>query len=681
LLINEYGPTETAVGCCTYRIPANGPRSGPVPIGRPIANTRLYVLDLNLRPVAPGQPGELYVGGAGLARGYHQRPDLTADRFVPDPFGGESGARLYRTGDLVRALPEGDLEFLGRIDRQVKVRGVRIEVEEIEAVLAEHPAVRTTTVLAREDTRGERHLVAYVVPHRGRSFDAADMRDHLKGWLPEHLVPSALVQLDNLPLSLNGKVDVEALPAPDRSHLKLTGFVSARTALEIQMVRLWEMVLGIQPIGVRDDFFGLGGDSLLAVGLFAEIHKVFGRNLSMASLLQSPTVERLVKLLERPAVADAEPALVPLQPHGSRPPFFCVHAIGGDALGYRDLARYLGLDQPFCGLRSRWSGNERRPASLQAMAAEYLDEIRAYQPHGPYYLGGFSFGGTVAFEMAQQLQAQREAVALLAIIDQRSNPGQARAPFRPSFLLEFLKNLPRWVWYDLCQTSPTAMLKRLRLRLKAMLTLPARWRHRRGDAPSAAARKLGATFDLARLPESYRNLLEYHFQLVLDYRPRAYAGRVTLLRASAQPLSRLQAADLGWSQLAGGGVEVIHVPSSHETLFAEPHVRVLAERLRACLHKDQPARTPRLPSPSGPSAAPTGELAATDAMLSSDEKPLLWKVVVNREGQYSLWPLDRAEPLGWADVDRSGTRDECLAYIKGVWQDLRPLSLRNGQAL
>jgi amino acid adenylation domain-containing protein len=677
VLINEYGPTETAVGCCVYRVPAGGHRPGSVPIGRPIANTRLYVLDAGLRPVPSGEPGELYIGGAGVARGYHDRPDLTAERFVPDPFGDEPGSRMYRTGDLVRALPEGDLEFLGRLDRQVKVRGVRIELEEIEAVLAEHPAVRTVAVLAREDTPGERRLVAYVVPHPGRAFGTAELRDFLKGRLPEHMVPSALVQLEKLPLTCNGKVDVQALPPPRRTHLELTGgLVSAQTALEAQMVRLWETVLGIRPVGVRDDFFALGGDSLLAARLFAQIHKVFGRDLPAASLLEAPTVERLVQLLERPAEADAEASLVPLQPHGARPPFFCVHAIVGDALGFADLARHLGPDQPFYGLRARRSEDHRRPASLEALAARYLDEIRAFQPHGPYFLGGFSFGGTVAFEMARQLRAQGEAVGLLAVLDQRPNPGQARAPFRPAFLVEFLKNLPRWVWYDLCQSGPSAMLTRLRLRIQGLLTRPPRQRDGRGSAPGAATRKAGEVFDLDRLPESYRKLLEYHYQLLLDYKPQAYAGRVTLLRAKAQPLSRLQAGDLGWSELAAGGVEVIAVPGSHDNLLKEPYVRVLAERLGACLRMAQAGAAPRASLTPAPPAALTEGPSATGTASPSHEKPLTWRVVVNDEGQYSLWPSDRAAPPGWTDAGRGGSRDECLAYIRAVWDDLRPLGLR-----
>ncbi|HEY1376788.1 MAG TPA: thioesterase domain-containing protein, partial [Gemmataceae bacterium] len=665
VLVNEYGPTEATVGCCVYRVPAGSRPAGAVPIGRPVANTRLYVLTAGLRPVPPGEPGELFIGGAGLARGYHDRPDLTAEKFLPDPFGSEPGGRLYRTGDLVRQLPCGDLEFLGRVDRQVKVRGVRIELEEIEAVLAEHPAVRTAAVLAREDGPGERRLVAYVVPRPGRALTAADMRDFLKGRLPEHMVPAALVQVDELPLTPNGKLDVPALPAPGRTHLELPGgFIPARTAAETRMAHLWETVLGIRPVGVRDDFFDLGGDSLLAAGLFAQVHKAFGRDLPAATLLKAPTVERLVNLLADPTEADSQPALVPLQPAGSRPPFFCVHGIGGEILSFGDLARHLGPDQPFYGLQSPRTGDDRRPASLEALAARYLDEVRGVQPHGPYYLGGVSFGGTVAFEMARQLQARGEAVGLLAVVDQRSHPGRSRAPVRLRFVGEFLKNVPRWVWYDLCEAGPAALVTRLRLRARALLPRPGRRRDGDGAAPGAAARKAEAAFDLTRLPDSYRKLLEYHFQILLDYTPRPYPGRVTLLRARAQPLTRVQATDLGWSGLAGG-VDVIDVPGSHDTLLREPYVRVLADRLRACLQKAQDVGPP-------PSTVIPGPLPTRAAEMPGDEEPPTWRVVVNAAGQHALWPADRAAPPGWAAAGRAGSREECLDHIRAAWQGQRP---------
>jgi amino acid adenylation domain-containing protein len=683
LLVNEYGPTETAVGCCVYAVPSGKHLTGPIPIGRPIANTQGYVLDPQLRPVPAGTSGELYIGGAGVARGYLNRPDLTAVRFLPDPFTCQPGARMYRTGDLVRALPDGNLEFLGRIDRQVKICGFRIELEEVELALASHPSVRQVVVLAREDPSRKRRLVAYVVPQPGEQFTAAGLRTFLKSRLPDYMVPPVFLRLDELPLSPNGKVDLQALPPPPCSRLELTDpFISPRDTPEAQMVRLWEEILGIRPIGVRDNFFELGGDSLLAACLFARIRKVYGPDLPPGSLLKAPTVEQLVRLLEDCGGQVAGSSLVPLQLRGTRPPFFCVHAIGGDVLLFADLARCLGPDQPCYGLQSRRpSEGQPRPATLELLAAQYLEEVRAVQPEGPYYLGGFSFGGTVAFEMAQQLRAQGQAVGLLAILDQRSHPGQPGSRFRPRFFLEALKNIPFWIWYDLFHTSPAALLSRLRLRAWAAVRRVARCWRRPADSANRAAENAGAAFDLTRLPEEYRALLQYHFQMLLNYVPRPYRGRVTLFRARAQPLSRLQGWDLGWGQLAGEGVELCVVPGSHDTLLRAPYVGVLAERLRVCLAKAQaaaPRHTRAAPLASDASPLPTAELAAARPFATGEEH-VAWRIVVNHQGQYSIWPASCPAVPGWTVVGPSGTREECLGYIRDVWIDMRPLSLQQVQ--
>jgi amino acid adenylation domain-containing protein len=685
LLVNEYGPTETVVGCCVYFVPQGKHFSGSIPIGQPIANTQLYVLDADLRQLPPGATGELYIGGGGLARGYHNRPDLTAEKFIPDPFGGESGARLYRTGDLVRSLPDGNLEFLGRIDQQVKVHGFRIEPGEVEAALALHPSVQQAVVVVREDVPAEKRLVAYVVPQPGQTLTTPGMRAFLQARLPDYLIPTALLLLDALPLTTNGKVDRRALPAPDHTKPTLTGhFVAAGNPLEARMVRLWEEVLRVRPIGVRDNFFELGGESLLAVRLFAKIHKSFGRDLPLASLLQAPTVELLVRLLDKPEGHGFE-HLVLLQPAGARAPFFCVPGIGGDALTLTELARHLGADRPFYALQARRPGDglSSRP-SLEEIAAQYLEAILTVQPDGRYYLGGFSFGGTVAFEVARQLHARGKPMGLLAILDQRSHPAPTGARFEPAFLLEFLKNIPPWLRYDLFQTKPGAMLTRVRLRTRAALTQWARSLPRHGVHMHQGVADAGANFDLSHQSEQSRRLLEHHFQVLRDYVPRPYPGRVTLLRARAQSLSRLQGRDLGWGALAGGGSDVIIVPGSHDTLLKEPYVRALAGRLRACLENAEAAASGRDGQVSlmlGPLSTPAAKPAATEASTAAEESPGgCWSVVVNHEGQFSLWPTGRPCAPGWQVVGAGGTRAECLAYIQKVWLDLRPLSLQKAAA-
>ena len=299
-LINEYGPTETVVGCCVYDAPPDAPHSGPVPIGRPIANTRLYVLDAHLQPVPIGVTGELFIGGAGVARGYLNRPELTAERFVAHPFSDDATARLYRTGDLVRYLPDGNLEFLGRVDDQVKLRGYRIELGEIEATLTQHPDVGEAVVLVREDGDNGKRLVAYVVPRAGATLTTSSLRAYVERRLPDYMVPSFIMSLDALPLTHHGKVDRRALPAPDwaEHRARAAEYVAPRTALEADVAVVWAAVLGIDRVGVDDQFFALGGHSLLAAQLVLRLRERFGVELPLASLFATPTVAGIARVIE-----------------------------------------------------------------------------------------------------------------------------------------------------------------------------------------------------------------------------------------------------------------------------------------------------------------------------------------------------------------------------------------------
>ena len=297
-LINEYGPTETVVGCCVHEVQPGDPLSGSVPIGRPVANTQLYVLDENLEPVPPGEMGELYIGGAGVARGYLNRPELTAERFLPDPFGGVRGARMYKSGDLARYRPDGVLEYLGRADDQVKIRGYRIELGEVEAALAARPQVRSCAVVAREDEGGDRQLVAYVVPRDGKAPRVQELRAFLREKLPDYMVPARFVQLDLLPLTPNGKVDRRALPAPPREVPGDGDGGAPRTETEKRIAAIWGELLKLDRIGIHDDFFDLGGDSMAAVALVAHLHETFDLELDLAGLFDRPTIAGLSELVD-----------------------------------------------------------------------------------------------------------------------------------------------------------------------------------------------------------------------------------------------------------------------------------------------------------------------------------------------------------------------------------------------
>ncbi|HEU0078664.1 MAG TPA: amino acid adenylation domain-containing protein, partial [Longimicrobiaceae bacterium] len=398
---NLYGPTEDT----TYSTYALVPRGAErVTVGRPVANTQARVLDAELGLVPVGVAGELYLAGDGLARGYANRPELTAERFLPDPFGAPGG-RMYRVMDRVRRLASGELEYFGRVDFQVKVRGFRIEPGEIESVLLAHPGVRAAVVVVREDAPGERRLVAYLAAD-GEPPSTEELRARLRDSLPEHMVPVAFVVLEAIPLTPNGKTDRGALPAPERAGEPGAEHVPPRDATELALAGVWEEVLGTSPVGVRDDFFEMGGHSLLAVRLVARVETVLGARLPLTTLFAAPTIEALALVLREGTADGGASPLVPVRASGERAPLFFVHPVGGDVLCYAPLARHLDAGQPFYALRSRGlDGGEPPRATVEAMAADYLDAMRAVQPRGPYRLGGWSMGGVVAWEMARRLEA------------------------------------------------------------------------------------------------------------------------------------------------------------------------------------------------------------------------------------------------------------------------------------
>ncbi|MFF4393733.1 amino acid adenylation domain-containing protein [Streptomyces sp. NPDC001552] len=414
-VVNGYGPTETTTFAISHRI-TEPPEAGQVlPIGRPLDNTRTYVLDDALRPVPVGVEGELYIGGAGLARGYLNRRALTGERFVADPFGA-AGARMYRTGDRARWNARGCVEFLGRADDQVKLRGFRIELGEIETALARHAAVHQAVAIVREDTPGDQRLVAYVTRRPDVTAEAGELRRYLTESLPEYMVPSAVVVLAELPLTANGKVDRRALPLPvfggDSSRR------GASTPREETLCKLFAEALGLPQVWMDDNFFDLGGHSLLATELAARIRVAFGVELTIRSLFEAPTVARLVERMDHGSDGDPLEVMLPLRSRGDLPPLFCVHSGMGASWDYYGLLRHIEPDRPVYGLQARGlTQRENLPRTLEEMADDYLDQIKAIQPEGPYHLLGWSFGGVAAHAMATKLQAAGEEVALLAMLD------------------------------------------------------------------------------------------------------------------------------------------------------------------------------------------------------------------------------------------------------------------------
>jgi amino acid adenylation domain-containing protein len=556
-LHNLYGPTEAAVDV-TYH--ACVPGEERVPIGRPVANTRLHLVDRELREVPVGAAGELCIGGVQVGRGYLRRPELTADRFVPDPFG-PAGARLYRTGDLARWLPNGEVEYLGRIDHQVKIRGFRIELGEIEAALARYPGVREAVVLARGEG-AERSLVAYLVPPVAPVAEkAAGLREHLRASLPEHMIPSVFVFLEAMPLSPNGKVDRKALTRERVEIGKSEDDTAPRNEIEQRLADLWREVLGRESIGIHSNFFAVGGHSLLAVRLIARIRRDLGRSLPLGALFQGATIGRMAALLAEDQELPARRSpLVALQPRGSEPPFFFVHAVGGHVFSYVDLARAMGDEQPFYGLQVPENG--RPAASIEEMAAQYVEAVRSVQPEGPYRLGGWSLGGVIAQEMALQLWESGRPAESLVLIDSFA-PGSSRQDgdvSEASLLARFASDLARLSGkgaedFDLADLGEdgAGALGRLFARAEARGLVP----------PDLALQDAEALFEVFRA----------NFLAVRSFRPRFYPGRLLLVRATQSP------ADHGWEGLAQE-VEIEDVAGDHYSILRNPNVERLADLLK-----------------------------------------------------------------------------------------------------
>ncbi|HZO85821.1 MAG TPA: amino acid adenylation domain-containing protein, partial [Verrucomicrobiae bacterium] len=584
-LLNVYGPTETTTFATWHLIKDLASGSESVPIGRPIANTKAWVLDRKLNPVPIGVPGELYIGGEGVALGYLNRPELTAEKFITH----ERLGRLYRTGDLVKRSPSGDLDFLGRIDGQVKIRGFRVEPGEIESVLSKHPAISQCVVIARKDAAGTKQLVGYFAPRPTHAPTMDDLRAFLRAKLPDYMVPAFLVPVTTLPLSPNGKVDRKALPEPEALRATEQKRLEPRDAIEQQLQEIWQSVLQISPIGVQDKFFELGGHSLLALRLIAQIEKKFGRKLPVTAIFQSPTIEQLAAILR--AEGDWAPAgsLVEIQRGGGKgPPLVLVHGVGGGMFwGYSNLARHLDPEQPVFAFKSRGMDGAQEFETIEEMAAHYLVDLRRFQPHGPYYLGGYCFGGIVAYEMARRLQAEGEEVALLVLLNScPPNSSYTQARFGPQFVWRFITNLGEWFVNSLKWTPEQ---RRGFLQWK--------WRLVRKHLPGAGRannRDIDEWVDLSPFPEDQKKLWETHIRALMKYQPKPYAGHVTLFRSRAHQLMSSYDPQYGWGEFAKGGVTVKVVPGAHESIVEEPNVRELGRELAGILQHAQ-TKTPTYP--------------------------------------------------------------------------------------
>ncbi|MEH1807831.1 non-ribosomal peptide synthetase [Nostoc sp.] len=606
---NAYGPTEATVWSTVAEISHIIEKP---PIGRPIPNTQIYILDKHLQPLPIGITGELYIAGEGLAQGYLNCPELTIEKFVPNLFNDKKGARLYKTGDLARYRPDGNIEFLGRIDNQVKIRGFRIELSEIETVLSQHQSVQKAVVIVKENISGNKYLVAYIVLNVEMQNFSSLLRKFLKEKLPEYMIPKAFVMLDSLPLTASGKVDRLALTELDSpaSGLIDKTFIPPRTPTESTLAKIWAEVLNIERVGIYDNFFDLGGDSLLTVRLMKQIHKHFKRELPLSSLFLNPTIESLATSLSSQGDSLPWSPLVPIQPAGSSPAFFCVHPIFGVVFPYYELAQNLGKNQPFYGLQPIGLDGESSPLTrIEDMAAHYIEALRRVQPKGPYFLGGWSFGGWVAFEMAQQLQKSGEEVALLAVLDTLA-PIPGNIPSLGSGFKFMLTTVARYIWpffldyFYLILAIANNRINSLTSRVTNFnkIVRNSFWesltRSLQTNLFSHFIRKEDATVNIIPEESKLRLLSELairpmlrvfyaNSQAVLNYVPQAYPKRINLFRTKVQSSIAKEDSSMGWDQIIVGGTEIHHIPGNHLTMLRKPHIQILAAQLKACIEKAQ----------------------------------------------------------------------------------------------
>lgn len=575
-LWNMYGPTETTIWSAVKKIDST---DGPVLIGKPIANTQFYVVDENNLPVPIGVAGELLIGGDGLARGYFNRPDLTKDRFINNPFDPGSDSRVYRTGDLVRFRPDGFIEFLGRLDHQVKVRGFRIELGEIESVLAQNAAIKQVVVSTYQPTPGDVRIAAYLIPSGKEIPETAALREHIRASLPEYMVPSYFEFLTEFPLTPNGKIDRKALPAPELTKSESTeGYLAPQDEIELQLTALWEQTLNVKPIGILDNFFELGGHSLLAAQLFAKIEKRIGVNIPLAILFQAPTIQLLANVIKQKDLKPLWSSLVPIQPAGSKPPLFLVHGAEGNVLLYRELALSLGPDQPVYGLQSKGlSGQYDMHTKFEEMAKDYLDEIIYLQPEGPYYLAGYCLGGAIAFEMAQQLNARGKKVALLAMLESYNIKANCnRIPAYQRYFSKFQNIL--FHIQNVYSIKSKDKLKFLAEKLSI------EW----------SRTKMKWNFTKNRIAQKFKpdQGLSYHHMLIdevndlaqANYEPKPYSGRVVLYKPKKDFVGYTDD-KFGWGSLAEGGLEITTLPIYPRGMLVEPYVQILAKKLKEDLEK------------------------------------------------------------------------------------------------
>ena len=606
-IVNLYGPTETTLAKCYYQIPPN-PKSGIQPVGSPIPETQALILNKN-NQCGIGEEGEIVIRTPFRTLGYINASQENR-RFVTNPFRDDESDLVYYTGDRGRYLPDGSLEILGRLDNQVKIRGVRIEIGEIEAAIGQHPDVRQCIVIAKEDATSGKRLIAYIVANLKTALTNTEIRNFVKHQLPEYMVPSVFMLIETMPLTPNGKVDRRALPAPTITKETEENFIPPTEEIELKLTQIWSEVLDIHPVGIKDNFFDLGGHSLLAVHLFAKIEKLLGISLPLSTLFAAPTIEQLANIIRTSEWTAPWHSLVPIQPEGDKPPLFCIHGGGFNVLVYRELALNLGSQQPVYGLQAQGIDGKTTPHStIEDMAADYIKYIKTVQPEGPYLLAGLSNGGKIALEMAQQLRKQGQKIALVAMFDTHSRDALKLLPPIPRLLsvLGYASrySLPRFVRKYLQEPSKIIPHLSNKIGNASKVFEKKNFEAKQGQPLSSNnndVKKQINYFDsmandfhmfilshspvgffgqnIHMLPDKIQKNNQLFRQVRKKYVPEVYFDCLTIFVATEQPPGFKVDPQLGWGAIAMGGLKIYKIPGHHTSIMRSPK---LAKKLAECI--------------------------------------------------------------------------------------------------
>lgn len=566
-VISLGGATEASIWSVFYPIATVDLTQPSIPYGKPLTNQRCHILNENLEPCPVWVVGNLYLEGIGLAKGYWRDETKTNAHFIVQP---QTEKRLYRTGDIGRYLPDGNIEFLGREDFQVKIQGYRIELGEIESALRQHPGVKDVFVAAVGEVHSSKRLVAYVRADKKLIVNVDELRDFLGHKLPDYMIPSAFIFLDTFPLTPNGKVDRKALPNPKQTAAKRqSNFVAPNDPVQLQLTQIWEELLNIHPVSIQDNFFELGGNSLLAVRLMTQIHKLYQQELSLSTLLQDPTVENLASILRQQTTSGSWSSLVKIQSGTTNRPLFFVHPVGGNVVCYVKLARYLGTEQPFYGLQSVGLNGEQQPYTrVEDMAAHYIQELRTVQPQGPYLLGGWSMGGLVAFEMAQQLHQQQQEIAGLVLLDSRV-PNATLNLDDATLLTWFARDLGGLVGKNLRLLHDEIQHLNSEAGLHYILE--------KAIQANILPSDIGLT-QMQRLVEIFKA----NTRAMWSYKPATYPQPMVLIRPNevfSDEFNDFGDSSWGWDKLVEH-LTILNVSGNHYNILAQPHLQVLAQQLK-----------------------------------------------------------------------------------------------------